>query len=103
MSSATAAAAAAKSLQSCLTLCDPVDGSPPGSSVHWIFQAIVLEWGAIAFSMPPLNSCLFFRVHVITSSLDPSSLCRFSTYVLHKQLVSLHLSTLPLIAHATVL
>ena len=46
----TAAAAAAKSLQSCLTLCDPVDGSPPGSSVHGIFQARVLEWGAIAFS-----------------------------------------------------
>ena len=45
-----AAAAAAKSLQSCLTLCDPIDGSPPGSSVHGIFQARVLEWGAIAFS-----------------------------------------------------
>ena len=36
--------------QSCLTLCDPIDGSPPGSSVHGIFQARVLEWGAIAFS-----------------------------------------------------
>ena len=35
--------------QSCLTLCDPIDGSPPGSSVHGIFQARVLEWGAIAF------------------------------------------------------
>ena len=46
----SAAAAAAKSLQSCLTLCDPIDGSPPGSSVHGIFQARVLEWGAIAFS-----------------------------------------------------
>ena len=44
------AAAAAKSLQSCLTLCDSIDGSPPGSSVHGIFQARVLEWGAIAFS-----------------------------------------------------
>ena len=43
------AAAAAKSLQSCPTLCDPTDGSPPGSSVHGIFQARVLEWGAIAF------------------------------------------------------
>ena len=47
----TAAAAAAKSLQSCLTLCDPIDGSPPGSPVHGIFQARVREWGAIAFSM----------------------------------------------------
>ena len=43
-----AVAAAAKSLQSCLTLCNPIDGSPPGSSVHGIFQARVLEWGAIA-------------------------------------------------------
>ena len=44
------AAAAAKSLQPCPTLCDPIDGSPPGSSVHGIFQARVLEWGTIAFS-----------------------------------------------------
>ena len=36
--------------QSCPTLHDPVDGSLPGSSVHWIFQARILEWGAIAFS-----------------------------------------------------
>ena len=36
--------------QSCLTLCDPMDCSPPGSSVHGIFQARVLEWGASAFS-----------------------------------------------------
>ena len=46
-----AAAAAAASLQSCLTLSDPMDGSLPGSSVHGIFQARVLEWGAIAFSV----------------------------------------------------
>ena len=39
--------AAAKSLQSCLTPCDPIDGSPPGSSVHGIFQARVLEWGEL--------------------------------------------------------
>ena len=44
------AAAAAKSLQSCPTLCDPIDGSPPGSPVSGILQARVLEWGAIAFS-----------------------------------------------------
>ena len=41
---------AAKSLQSCPTLSDPMDYSLPGSSVHGIFQAKVLEWGAIAFS-----------------------------------------------------
>ena len=44
------AAAAAKLLQSCLTLCDPIDSSPPGSIIHGIFQARILEWGAIAFS-----------------------------------------------------
>ena len=106
-----AAATAAKSLQSCLTLCDPIDGSPPrlprpwdspgkntgvgchfllqcmkvesekwkwsrsvvsdssdpmdcsppGSSIHGIFQARVLEWGAIAFSMEPVYVTLFRR------------------------------------------
>ena len=45
-----AAAAAAKSLQSCLTLCDPRDGSPPGSPVPGILQARTLEWVAISFS-----------------------------------------------------
>ena len=47
---AAAAAAAAKSLQSCLTLCDPIDGSPPGSPVPEILQARTLEWVAISFS-----------------------------------------------------
>ena len=45
-----AAAAAAKSLQSCPTLCDPIDGSPPGSAVPGILQARTLEWVAISFS-----------------------------------------------------
>ena len=45
-----AAAAAAKSLQSCSTLCDPIDGSPPGSPVPGILQARALEWVAISFS-----------------------------------------------------
>ena len=43
-------AAAAKSLQSCPTLCDPIDGSPPGSPVPGILQARTLEWVAISFS-----------------------------------------------------
>ena len=38
------------SAQSCLTLCDPLDYSPPGSSVHGIFQARILEWVAISYS-----------------------------------------------------
>ena len=50
ISLSAAAAAVAKSLQSCPTLCDPIDGSPAGSSIHGIFQARVLEWVATAFS-----------------------------------------------------
>ena len=46
----TAAAAAAKSLQLCLTLCDPIDSSPPGSPISGILQARTLEWVAISFS-----------------------------------------------------
>ena len=47
-------AAAAKSLQSCPTLCDPIDGSPLGPSVHGILQARILEWVATSFS----NTCM---------------------------------------------
>ena len=46
----TSAAAAVKSLQLCPTLCDPIDGSPPGSPVPGILQARTLEWVAISFS-----------------------------------------------------
>ena len=46
----TAAAAAAKLLQSCPTLCDPIDGSPPGSAIPGILQTRTLEWVAISFS-----------------------------------------------------
>ena len=45
-----AATAAAKSCQSCPTLCDPIDGSPPGFPVPGILQARILEWVAICFS-----------------------------------------------------
>ena len=47
--------AAAKSLQSCPTLCDPIDGNPPGSPVPGILQARTLEWVAIAFSILTLS------------------------------------------------
>ena len=47
---AAAAAAAAKSIQSCPTLCDPIDGSPPGFPIPGILQARTLEWVAIFFS-----------------------------------------------------
>ena len=48
--SSAASPAAAKSLQSCLTLCDPIDGSPPGSPIPGVLQARTLEWVAISFS-----------------------------------------------------
>ena len=51
------AAVAAKSLQSCPTLCDPIDHSPPGSSVPGILQARMLEWVAISFS----NACMHIK------------------------------------------
>ena len=50
LAAAAAAAAAAKSLQPCPTLCDPIDGSPPGSPIPGILQARTLEWVAISFS-----------------------------------------------------
>ena len=50
LSSGSDTAAPAKSLQSCPTLCDPTDGSPPGSAVPGILQARTLEWVAISFS-----------------------------------------------------
>ena len=56
MQPGNANAAAAKSLQSCPTLCDPIDSSPPGSAVPGILQARTLEWVAIAFSkLVPTN------------------------------------------------
>ena len=57
------AAAAGNSLQSCPTLCDPIDSSPPGSSIHGIFQARVLEWVAIAFSISEWQK-LFLKIEV---------------------------------------
>ena len=63
-----AAAAAAKSLQSCPTLCDPRDGSPPGSTVPGIFQARVLEWGAIAFS----DTIVYWMVNYVNRRKCPT-------------------------------
>ena len=75
-----AAAAAAKSLQSCLTLCDPIDGSPPGSPVPGILQARTLEWVAISFSnaeewkvkVKSLSRVRLFVIH----GLQPTRLLR---------------------------
>ena len=69
------AAAAAKSLQLCPTPCDPIEGSPPGSSAHGIFQAGVLEWGAIAFSFEQITEAVksryHFRIIIITHTHFP--------------------------------
>ena len=51
------AAAAAKLLQSCPTLCDPIEGSPPGPAVPGILQAGTLEWVAISFSQNLFTGC----------------------------------------------
>ena len=62
------AAVAAKSLQSCLTPCDPVDGSPPGSSGLGILQAGILEWVAISFS----SACMHVKsLHLYPTVCDP--------------------------------
>ena len=79
---AIAAAVAAKSLQLCLTLCNPIDGSPPGSSVPGILQARILEWVAISFSnacmhAKSLQSCLTL-CDAMDSSPPDSSVHRFS-------------------------
>ena len=62
-------AAAAKSLQSCPTLCDPIDGSPPGSPVPGIFQARVLEWGAMALSELLLKPWVIKTISEVENSL----------------------------------
>ena len=62
------AAAAAESLQLCLTPCDPVDGSLPGSSVPGILQARILEWVAISFS----DACMHAKsLHLCPTLCDP--------------------------------
>ena len=64
-----AVAAAAKLLQSCLILCDPIDGSPPGSPIPGILQARVLEWAAIAFSLQTVYS-IRYNIRTLCSSLQ---------------------------------
>ena len=65
------AAAAAKSLQLCPTLCDLIDGSPPGSPVPGILQARTLEWVAIAFSDIKLRRCILFLSGKYVNALCP--------------------------------
>ena len=62
-------------VQSCLTLSDPMDCSLPGSSVHGLFQAGVLEWGAIAFSVTGFR--LFYFQIVFSKATDSSYVATF--------------------------
>ena len=62
----------AKSLQSCLTLCNPIDGSPPGSSVPGILQARILEWVAISFSNASMHTKLLQSCPTLCNPMDSS-------------------------------
>ena len=87
--SLAAAAAAAKSLQLCLTLCNPIDGSPPGSPVPGILQARILEWVAISFSNNvPLVSLIFLKRYLVFSILLFSSIFFFASITEEGFLVS---------------
>ena len=77
--------------QSCLTLSDPMDCSPPGSSIHGIFQARVLEWGAIAFSIAYLNSVLKSRditlptkAHIVKAMVFSAVMYGFESWTIKK-------------------
>ena len=70
LSFAHTAAAAAKSLRLCLTLCDPRDGSPPGSAVPGILQARALEWAAIAFRLTSLILAIILETGIAISVLN---------------------------------
>ena len=63
-----------KVAQSCLTLCDPVDYSPPGSSVHGIFEARIMEWIAISFSRG-LFSTQGSNLHLLHWQADSLPVC----------------------------
>ena len=73
--------------QSCQTLRDPIDCSPPGSSIHGIFQARVLEWGAIAFS-ENLTSISILFIYSLLAALVLVAACRLSLVALSRRLLS---------------
>ena len=70
--------------QSCPILRDPMDCSLPGFSVHGIFQARVLEWGAVAFSDIALTSC-FPNLELILCSMSSSNCCFFTRIQISKE------------------
>ena len=66
------AAAAAKSVKSCPTLCDPIDGSPPGSSVPGILQARILEWVSVSFSNASMHAKSLQSCPTLCDPMDSS-------------------------------
>ena len=74
LSPVAAAAAAAKSLQSCRILCDPIDGSPPGAPVPGILQARTLEWVSICHQLPAIYPSCWILNFLCTGRQLPSSL-----------------------------
>ena len=93
----------AKSLQSCPTLCDFMDCSPPGFSVHGILQAILLEWVAISFSRgssyPRDGTCISYLLHWQAGSLPLAPpgkpLLRCTDHFRHPQIVTCPLAAIP--------
>ena len=75
--------AAAKSLHSCLTLCDPIDGSPRGSTIPGILQARILEWVAISFSTYKNRSFLKTTYYIATVVTDISAAAAITTVAIN--------------------
>ena len=65
--------------QSCPILSDPMDSSLPGSSIHGVFQARVLEWGAIAFSEEEVRDCQKFKLSSVTRLLSDTNILTLSS------------------------
>ena len=88
-------------VQSCLTLSDPMDCGPPGSSIHGIFQATVLEWGAIAFSVSKMRG-LQIKNHLVTEGRKEQAIykgkiqdqLRLLSNIQHKYIIEKHLKIL---------
>ena len=88
-------------VQSCPTLSDPMDCGPPGSSIHGIFQATVLEWGAIAFSVSKMRG-LQIKNHLVTEGRKEQAIykgkiqdqLRLLSNIQHKYIIEKHLKIL---------
>ena len=89
-------------VQSCLTLSDPMDCGPPGSSVHGIFQATVLEWGATAFSMSKMRG-LQIKNRLVTEGRKEQAISKgkiqdqlrlLLSNIQHKYIIEKHLKIL---------